>query len=591
MKALRGAGSLLQFLATPDPIMRKEMLGASRHWQTYFFRALYVGILGFVVWAIWLTETRHGSTTYSDLARMGRDLFTGFAWAQLVLVALGAVVLSSDMISKEVRLGTLGVALLTPLGPLRIVLGKWKASMGYLLLFVLSGLPILSTAVYMGGVAWERVGSVLAVTLATAALCVSLSLWVSTLVRSSYAGFVISVLLLFAYTFVPPLAVLVTVGPYRLDEYMWMLLLNPAFLMGEVLEEGKGGLGWLEPEWVMCGAFCAALSMAFVLMAARRTARLGLRTPSLPLLPRLLKALDLLFSRINPGGIIVGRRRTGPYDGNPLLWKELYFRATGRLRYFTRIALVLMLLAAIVMRASGTSILEPEFYLPAAALAGIFLLLSVIGAGSTTFTKEKEEGKWESLLATPLTAPQFVFAKLAGALVAASPALLLYLLSLVPLFAAAVLLGGARSTVDIVIFLFVTLLFVMFAILASSWFSLWCSTTRKAFGLSMSLVLFILAGFPILLGIAGALLDLRGGESIEFLFYSTNPCAYFELLDWREIRWDELYAKPAAGNYSVFGPPSVTRYAGFYTFLYLSACGGMLSALLIPFNAMARRNA
>lgn len=575
MTAIRRAVSLFRLLLTPDPVMRKEWLGASRRWYTYFFRAFYVGILGLVVLAIWLSGNRYGPVTYSDLARMGRDLFHAFAWAQLVLVALGAVVLTSDMVSKEVRQGTLGVALLTPLGPLRIILGKWKSSMGYLLLFLLSGLPVFSIAVYLGGVDWELFGVVLAIKLSMAVLCVSLALWVSTWVRTAHWGFVFSILLLVAYTIAPPLLLLAAVGPYRLLDYMWIGVYHPAFVLGERLDGGDRGL---EHSWAICAVVSLALALALVRMAAWRTGRLGLQTPSLPLLPRLLKRLDMLFHRINPGGIVFGPRRTGPYDGNPLLWKELHFRATGRLRYFTRISLVLLLLGAIVLRAAGMSIIDPRFNIAAAAVAGILLLLSAIGAGSATFTKEKEEGKWDNLLTTPLTAPQFVFAKLMGALVATGPALLLYLLSVFPAFVAGAMMASEGSTSNIFRFLFVTLLFFVFVILASSWFSLWCSTTRKAFGLTLILVIFILVFFPFLFAIISELLGFRSDGGLEAIFYSTNPGGYFELLDWT-AGWYAKYTSPPVG------------YLGIYAMLYLLACGAIMWSLLIPFDSLARRNA
>jgi ABC-type transport system involved in multi-copper enzyme maturation permease subunit len=571
---VRSAASLLRFLVSPDPMMRKEMLGASRRWQTYFFRAMYVGVLGFVVWAVWLGQNRYGSVTYSDLARIGRDLFEAFAWGQLVMVALGGVVLASDMVSKEVRDRTLGIALLTPLGAPRIVLGKWKSCMGYLLLFILSGLPILSVSVYLGGVDWALFGNILAVTLAAAVLCVSLSLWVSTWIRTSYAGFVISALLLFAYTIGPLLLLLAAVGPYRMGDFTWAMVYNPAFVIGDLLYGGRAGQ-FPEGAWAICAASCALLSLACVVLSIRRTARLGLQEPGPALLRRIFQGMDKWFLRINPWGITFGGRRTEPYESNPLLWKEIHFRATGRLRYFTRISLALMLVAALILRASGNSVIDPGFYVPAAVIAGILLLLTAIGAGSGAFTKEREEGKWDILLTTPLSAPQFVFGKLLGAFATTAPALLMFLLSVVPAFAAASGAGGGVG--HLFAFLFVTGLFYVFVVLASTWFSLWASTTRKAFGLSLFLVIFIFALFPTMAAIGMELLGIRSSGGFQFLVFSTNPCVHFELLN-------------ASGGYSYYGPDAV-EYVPFFSILYFAACGGLVWALLGPFNALARRNA
>ena len=65
------------------------------------------------------------------------------------------------------------------------------------------------------------------------------------------------------------------------------------------------------------------------------------------MLRRLFEWLDGVFEQ-SPLGMKVIRERKAVWDGNPLLWKELHFRITGKLRYFLRIALVIVFLLVVV---------------------------------------------------------------------------------------------------------------------------------------------------------------------------------------------------------------------------------------------------
>ncbi|HLG42652.1 MAG TPA: hypothetical protein VI643_04745 [Planctomycetota bacterium] len=570
--------SALSFFFSPDPVMRKEMLGASRHWQTYFLRAFYVGILGFVVWAAWGGSRNYGEVTISDLARMGRDLFDAFVWTQLVLVLLGAVVLASDMIGKEVRQKTLGIALLTPLGPGRIVMGKWKSCMGYLTLFVLSGVPILSVAVYLGGVAWGTLLEVTALTISAAVVCSAISIFISCWTRGVYSAFVMSCLGLIAYGGLPILVfMLVFFWMYGLDSpgrgWEAVMLYNPSLVMANTLYGLRGGpnIG-VDHAWLWCSLIQVGVAGIALWLAARRTAKLGLLEPKPPALRRVFESMDRFLARINPWGITFGGRRRGPYDGNPLLWKELNFRMTGRLRYLTRIVLGLLLVSAIVIRLAGMSIIDDEFYLGAIAVTGILLLLAAIGAGSGAFTKEKEEGKWDILLTTPMRAPHFVFGKLAGAMTTIAPALVVFLVSCsLPVVAS---MGHGASTYYIIPFLLVCGTFLVFVVMSGMFFSLWLPNSRGSFGLCLLVVIFLLALLPLMTVILSEALDVIDREPAEGLIYITNPAIHFELVFSMRRYW---------------GEPDSLDYAPGFVFIYLAASAGFLWAMLAKFDHLAKR--
>jgi len=580
MKLMSAVWEPLSFLVSPDPVMRKEMLGASRHWQTYFFRAFYVAILGFVVWAVWGDTRHYGGVSISDLARMGRDLFDAFAWTQLVLVVLGAVVLASDMIGREVRQKTLGVALLTPLGPGRIVVGKWKSCMGYLTLFVLSGVPILSVAVYMGGVSWGTLLEVTALTISAAVVCSAVSIYISCWTRGVYSAFVMSCLGLVAYGFFPLLVfalIVLWIYGYGGGDPGWapVMIYNPSIAMASTLYGARGGPPIdVDYPWLWCSLIQIGVAAIALWLAARRTAKLALLEPKPPALRRIFESIDRFLARINPWGITFGGRRRGPYEGNPLLWKELNFRMTGRLRYLTRIVLGLMLLAAIIIRMAGVSIIDDEFYMIAVAATGILLVLVAIGAGSGAFTKEKEEGKWDILLTTPMRGRHFVFGKLAGAATTLAPALVVFLLSCVlPVVAA---MGRGETASYIVPFLLVCGSFVLFVVMSGMFFSLWLANSRRSFGLCLLVVIFLLVLFPFLTMILSNALDLVDRDAGEGMIYVTNPAIHFELVF-------------SMGRYWYWREPDSLDYVPAFVILYLAASGGFLWAMLAGFDRLAWR--
>src|SRR6185295_215084 len=140
-----------------DPLSVKELSGIARRWQTYIGRCLYVGLIGVIIWIFWNNVTRRSAwMSPSEYAVLGRDLFYSFFGLQMVVVTFGGMSAASDMITREVRGGTLGLLALTPLTPWRIVAGKWKAALIQTSTALLCGAPVFAVCNYLGGAGlWE----------------------------------------------------------------------------------------------------------------------------------------------------------------------------------------------------------------------------------------------------------------------------------------------------------------------------------------------------------------------------------------------------------------------------------------------------
>ena len=107
-----------------DPLSVKELSGISRRWQMYVGRCIYLLLVAFILWLFWSNLTRTSNwMSPSVWAELGRNLFYAFFALQLASVTLSGVSAGSDMITRELRGGTLGLLALTPLTPWRIVAG------------------------------------------------------------------------------------------------------------------------------------------------------------------------------------------------------------------------------------------------------------------------------------------------------------------------------------------------------------------------------------------------------------------------------------------------------------------------------------
>jgi len=134
------------------PVMMKEMRGRMRGLRAptllFITTGLTIGIGLLVVMLMW----PHASDDWTeDAAEIGRALFIGAIYCQGILAALIAPALTAGCISIEKERQTLEMLLLTRLSCANIALGKLVSSLGFLLLVLLCGLPVMAVAFLFGG--------------------------------------------------------------------------------------------------------------------------------------------------------------------------------------------------------------------------------------------------------------------------------------------------------------------------------------------------------------------------------------------------------------------------------------------------------
>ncbi len=547
-----------------DPLMRRELSGVARRWQTFVARGVVGAMIAWAVYYLWdQIDSRTAYFGYSALAALARDVFTLYFAGQMLFLPLLAVSAAGDLITKEVRNGTLGLLFLTPLTPWRIAAGKWKAVMAQVALILVAGGPVAAICVYLGGIgSFELVwGS--ALPLASAAFAAGLVLAISTMFRTLAITVIVSLVALLAGIFVP---LYLTVESR--DGMELLARVHPVFAAVVTVEPRLGrSTDLVDTAWLSASLAAALATGGLLALAAARLPERSRLLPGPSAMSRLMARLDRFYESIN-----VGRRRflvgSGQvWESRALLWKELRTRSAGKLRHAVRMAVALLLLGVIPLAFAdrGSQVLL-------LGVASGLLLLQAVVAGLSLFVHEREGRQWDVLLSTPLRPRDIVVSKLLGGLPALGPTAAVgsLFLGVLTWFAHGGLLGWAVYAGPLAVF-------SAFAYVLSAACSLRCRSHRGAFMLSLGLLLGILAGLPV----GAEVLDSFPGlhvSSRDVLPWS-SPFWYLDFVG------DRLYGH--WGGWWWNG--SDLEYLPHYFTIYVGATGVLLGWMLARFDRLAGR--
>ena len=132
-------------------------------------RAAYVSALLVLMCTAWLLLAgTQVVRNLGDMARFGAMLFQILAPLQLALAIFFSALLAASGVAQEKDRRTLVLLLLTNLTNSELVLGKLLASMLNVLVLLAASLPLFMLSALFGGVSFEQIARVFAVTLATA---------------------------------------------------------------------------------------------------------------------------------------------------------------------------------------------------------------------------------------------------------------------------------------------------------------------------------------------------------------------------------------------------------------------------------------
>ncbi len=537
-----------------DPVAAKELRTLSRRWQMYVGRCIYVGLTAYILYSFWndvwrATIGRPATVSVSEFAVLGREIFDRCQWIGLGLSVLGAAMAGADMVTREIRSGTLGLLLLTPLTPRRVILGKMKGALLIGFTLYLCSLPVQAIAVYLGGVGVVDLIRSSSFTLSLTCMGAALAIYFSTRLKSTGAAVAATL---------PTL--LVSAGFLLLVEFLvqtGVLIVRPKATRAPIL-----------------AASCASATVAIVyalFWLEKAVQRLRDRSGSVPgpaELAQERRALDLqdLRDQRNFRPVRVLRTWRAVWEDSPLLWKEFTLRPALRIRedWRTRSYIVFftLFIASWVASIKSNDASNVFFMIWSA-----FFLVAAMASGSMLFAPEKEGRQWTVLLSTPISPSQIVRAKLVCGLIFPEVAgmVALYLMAL---------LGwvGARNVEALFMVACVATLFILFAYAVASAASLRAGTARGAFLFAAAVVAFLVTAPPLFASAARPLRAFRGPLWNEFWFWIE---ALDPVLVLQSLQSDEYFRRVR------FDPGGVAQALRF-AMLYLPA------TLLLPVDMILR---
>ena len=164
------------------PVFTREVVTAPRRARLYVARSAYVLALLVLLTTAWqvLAGTQE-VRNLGDLARFGATVFAILAPLQLAVTTFFAALSAASAVAAEKDRQTLTLLLLTHLSNVELVLGKLMAAMLNVFTLILAALPLFMLLSLLGGVSFEQIGRVFAVTVASAfaagSLGSTLALW------------------------------------------------------------------------------------------------------------------------------------------------------------------------------------------------------------------------------------------------------------------------------------------------------------------------------------------------------------------------------------------------------------------------------
>jgi ABC-type transport system involved in multi-copper enzyme maturation permease subunit len=382
-------------LLRDNPVLTRELLVNLRSPRAFALQLAYVAFLGLVVAFAWPSARGGVSRISPDLAQRLFDLiFLG----QFFLVALVAPTFAAGSIAGEKERKTYEMLLASPLDPGTILVGKLLSSLTYLVLLIVSTLPLLILCYLLGGLLLSEVVRAYAILILAAGTFGLISLACSSFFHRTSSALVVS------YLVIMPLA-LVAVFLTRGDPTDPRGVLFRNFVTVAVL-----------PPWTF------AIWVGVAVLVARRLLRppdVGSEGKDVVDEEEEMKyAIGVVIDRdVFPDKLFAPPKRTDlmPDGTNPVLDKEL------RSEIFSQGTLMLRLVIQVSMFLSIPLMAFLLFFRPelASYYVGYVLVFNILVGpvfSSGTITQERERKTLQLLLTTLLTPGAIIWAKLLAAL-------------------------------------------------------------------------------------------------------------------------------------------------------------------------------
>ena len=336
------------------PLLAKELVEQSNRRRTYLIRIAYALLLFlFAFFIFWERRSWSGPNNSGmlDMLGQGKFIFTSLVMMQFMGIGVFMPAITCAVITAEKERDSLGLLILTKLGPWTILFEKLLSRMVPMLTFLLLSMPLLGFAYTLGGVSPNELGAALWMLAVFVLMTGTLTLMCSAFFRSTASAFVASYLIGFALLFALPFLdewhilrlrngvfVDTLINLELIDnarDIQWMFL--PAYLFDRVQ---SGGMALHVMFWRTTPVLFA--SLCFLVMARLFVIRRAFVNPK-NLLMKVFKAQDKLFFKLNENrltrGVILVGSESGLPDDEAVAWRETTKKSLGTFRYLLRVFL------------------------------------------------------------------------------------------------------------------------------------------------------------------------------------------------------------------------------------------------------------
>jgi ABC-2 type transport system permease protein len=267
-----------------NPMIRKELRQRMRERRGWLLPSLYLLVLGAVVTFAYFAATEGGGSTIQG-STVGVTLFLTLAYAQLALLLLLVPIFSAGSITIEKEQRTLAGLLTSLLTSPQIWWGKFISSLLFVLLLLVTSLPVLSMAFAFGGIGPWEIFSATLTTLIILACMSAVGLYCSSAFQRSVHSTAVSYATVTAISVVTTIIFFVRVGIYESAHHPpspagWSdiplnirvpMYINPFFFLTASFAPPRQ----LYPAWVTCAGVYILLSAVAVVFTLRNLRRRG----------------------------------------------------------------------------------------------------------------------------------------------------------------------------------------------------------------------------------------------------------------------------------------------------------------------------
>ena len=201
-----------EFASSVSTIMVKELRSRMRGRRAFMVLTLYLAVLALITYGAYVVVAPVARATAGQggfgfgvgqanaSALIGQSIFSVLSVFQVVLVSMIAPAFTAGQISLEREKQTLDLLITTPLRPGAIIIGKLVTALAFVLLMIVSAIPICAIVLMYGGASVGDIVRQQVVLLAVAIGFGAIGIFASALMRRTQAATVVAYCAVLALT-------------------------------------------------------------------------------------------------------------------------------------------------------------------------------------------------------------------------------------------------------------------------------------------------------------------------------------------------------------------------------------------------------